>query len=169
MTLKRINEQNTLFWRVQSEVTSKYASDKTLFNLAKKEMDSEIVRGVSLRERKPLDLLLADFAGAKSDLQPDFQAEFSRKGGKARKGDALQGLIEEIARRRPAIIPAQLLVELEGPEAAGVVTHVESEAEVLAGKGRKIHYVDDDGRPKTASVSGLRYRLARAKEKIRVQ
>jgi len=165
VTLKRINEQNTLFWREQSELTLKRLSDKTLFDWAKKEMDSEILRGVSARERKTLEQLLADLAGAKSDFQPDFLADFSRRGGKASKRDALQVLIGDIRNRRPTITPGQLLCELEGDSGTGVVTRIESQADVLAGESRKIHYEDDDGRRKTASVSGLRYRLARARKK----
>jgi hypothetical protein len=159
LALKELNERNILFWHARSELTLKHLSDESVFSLAQKDMDSQATRGVPLRSRKSLEQVLADFADAKHA----FQADFSRKGGKARKCDALNDLIEGIAKRRPAITAGQLLLKLAGDSGAGVVTRVESPADVRADEGRQIHYVDDDGRPKTASVSGLKWRLARAK------
>jgi len=165
IALTELNERNVLFWHTRSEMTLKHLSDESIFSLAKKDMDSEAFRGVPLRSRKSLEQALADFANAKHG----FQADFSRKGGKARKCDAFNDLIEEIANRRPAITAGQLLWELKGASGAGVVTRVESVADVRADEGRQIHYVDNDGRPKTASVSGLKWRLARAKGKMRMR
>jgi hypothetical protein len=161
-SLKQINEQNTLFWSEQSELILKQVSDETVFKLATKDMAYEALIGIPVRFRKSFEKAVFDAENNKSTVQ----ADFSRKGGRARKSGALRDLILEILRRRPAITPGQLLFELEGPAGAGVVTHIESEADVRAGETRKIHYVDYDGRPKTASVSGLKYCLARAKGKI---
>jgi hypothetical protein len=160
--LEQINEQNTLFWREQSELILKQVSDETVFTFAIKDMAYEALIGIPVRFRKSFEKAVFDAANNKSTVQ----ADFSRKGGKARKSDALQALIEDIVRRRPAITAGQLLWELEGAAGAGIVTSVESEVEVLASEGRKVHFVNYDGRPKTASVSGLKYRLARAKGKI---
>jgi hypothetical protein len=164
LALKELNERNTIFWRLQSELTLKQLSNETIFNLAKNDMDSEVTRGVPLRSRKTLGQALADVVGARKV----FQAAFSRKGGRARKSDALQDLIAEIVSRRPAITVGQLLWELEGASGAGIVTRIESQAEVRAGEARRIHFMNYDERPKTASVSGLKYRLLRAKRKIRM-
>jgi hypothetical protein len=162
LALKELNERNTIFWRMQSELTLKQLSDETLFSWAKNDMDSEVARDIPLRSRKTVEKALADAADAKSL----FQADFSRRGGMARKSDALQDLIAEIVRRRPAITAGQLLWELEGVSGAGIATRVESQANVLAGEARKIHFINYDERPKTASVSGLKFRLARAKRKM---
>jgi hypothetical protein len=161
LSIRRVNERNTTFWHMQSALTLKQVSDETVFERAKNDMDSEVARAVPLRSRKTLEQALADVVGARKV----FQADFSRRGGRARKSDALQGLILEIARRRPAITVGQLLWELKGVSGAEIIIRVESEADVLAGEGRKIHFMDYDERPKTASLSGLKYRLARAKKK----
>ena len=52
LALKELNERNTIFWRMQSELTLKQLSNETIFNLAKNDMDSEVTRGVPLRSRK---------------------------------------------------------------------------------------------------------------------
>jgi hypothetical protein len=160
-TLKRINEKNTKFWRKQSKLTLRQLSDETVFKSATKNMAYEVLIGIPVRFRASFEKAVFDAAHNKRAVQ----ADFSRKGGRARKGDALQDSILEIVRHRPAITPGQLLFELAGALGAGVVTRVEKQVDVLAGEVRKIHYEDDDGRRKTASVSGLRYRLARAKKK----
>jgi hypothetical protein len=165
LTLKQINEQNTLFWSEQSELTLKQVSDETVFKLATKDMAYEALIGIPVKSRKSFEKAVLDAANNKSTVQ----ADFSRKGGKARKSDALQDLICEIARRRPRITAGPLLWELQGAAGAGIVTSLDSELDVLASEGRKIHYVDYDGRSKTASVSGLKWRLARAKQKIGMQ
>ncbi len=160
-----MNKRNAIFWRTQSALVLERLSHEALFKLAQNDMNSEAEREVSVRSRKTLEKALADAADARNVIQ----ADFSRKGGKAHKSNALQDLIVDIVRRRPAITAGQLLWELQGAAGAGVVTRVESEAEALAGEGRKIHYVDYDEQEKTASVSGLKWRLARAKRKIEAQ
>jgi hypothetical protein len=162
LAIRRVNERNSLFWLTRSELTLKHISDPMIFRLSTNHMISEAARGIPVKLRKSLEEELADAADDKRILQ----ADFSRKGGKARKSDALQDLILEIVRGRPAITAGQLLWELEGVSGAGIATRVESQANVLAGEARKIHFINYDERPKTASVSGLKFRLARAKRKM---
>ena len=93
------------------------------------------------------------------------QSAFSRKGGRAHKCDALQDLIREIVLGQPHITAGQLLRVLRGSPGAGVVVSIDEESDVLAGEARMIHFVDDNGTSKTASISGLKDRLSRAKKK----
>ena len=158
---KELNERNTIFWRMQSTLALEQLSDQTVFALANNDMNSEAAREVPLRSRKTIEKALADATATMRICQ----SNFSRKGGRARKSDALQDLVAAIVSRRPGITAGQLLWELKGASGAGIIIRVESEADVLADEGAKIHFVDHDERPKTASVSGLKYRLARAKKK----
>ena len=91
----------------------------------------------------------------------------ARKGGKAPKGDALQELILAIVRKDPRISEKQLLDMLAGEAGADVVTSIDEPSNLLAGDTPCIHFDNDDGRPKIASVQGLKDRLSRAKRKIK--
>jgi len=89
-------------------------------------------------------------------------------GGKAKKPNALQGVIEEIVREDPNITEPQLPEKLAGDAGAGVVEKIDKPSDrVLECDPLYIHYFDEDGRPRTAPLGGLKDRLFRAKRKIR--
>jgi hypothetical protein len=140
-------------------------ADRVLFDTATRRMDSEADRSVSIRARKSLEQTLAD---VENDRRI-FHNEFSRKGGRARKSDALQRVIEEIVRENPIITQNELLHTLGRKEGDGVVISIDSESAVLDGDRRNIRFHDHEGRLKTASVGGLKDRLSRAKRKIRAK
>jgi|CZKC01.1.fsa_nt_gi hypothetical protein len=90
--------------------------------------------------------------------------DFSRRGGKTRRSDALQKLIEEIVRANPNITERELFHKLNQHAGEGVIESVDSESAMQAGDRRNIHFYDHDERLKTASVDGLKDRLSRAKK-----
>jgi len=137
-------------------------SDDAIFNLAMKDMRSEIARAVPVRSQKSFEQALEDAEGARSIVQ----SAFSRRGGKMPKSDALQDLIREVAFWDPGITVRQLLRELMRRQGEGVVVSIEGKCQTLAGEGRRIHFEDHNGTSKTAPVSGLKDRLSRAKKKI---
>jgi hypothetical protein len=137
-------------------------SDEMIFNLANNDMCSEIARGVSLKSRKSFEKALDDAEDTKRVLQ----ASFARKGGKACRSDALQELMIRIVRNKPQITTGQLLRELAGKPGEGTITRIDCESDVLADGPREIHYIDHDGRPKSASIPGLKDRLSRIKAKL---
>lgn len=126
-------------------------------------MNYEILRGVPVKSRKSLEQALADAAGAK-DV---FHADLSRMGGRAHKSDALQDLILELVGEDQDITESELLDKLKGEAGAGVVTSIDAPSELRSGDIQCIHFVNDDEKPKRASVYGLKDRLSRAKIKIK--
>jgi hypothetical protein len=165
LTTKDLNEQNRRFWQTQSDLLEKRMSDELLFNVATMDMRSETLRQVPIYSQKTLEQALADAEKTKNT----FQSDFSRKGGKAPKCDALQSLIRRIVHRKPNINNQQLLYRLKKEIGEGTVVSIEGKSEVLADGIRKIHFQDRDGTPKTASLSGLKDRLSRVKKNIRAK
>lgn|ERR1700732_84407 len=162
LTLREINEQNHRFWSVRSEICERRASDESLCDIALESIHSEIVRGIPVRSQKSFDQALADAEMAMKTLQ----SGFARKGGRPTGCDALQDVIEEIVEENPKIRLRQLRGELDGDHGAGTITSIDEEADVKADEPRMIHFVDDDGTPRTAPLSGLKDRLYRAKIKL---
>ena len=163
LTPAMLNERNARIWAEQKILLEQRISDPVLYDLAKRDMDFEAARGVPIKQQKTIEQALADAAHARSTVR----AELSRKGGMAPKSDALQELILEIVRTDPNISEKELLAMLEGEAGAGVVTSIDEPFESLGGDTPCIHFVEDDGRSKTASVPGLKDRLSRAKAKLK--
>jgi hypothetical protein len=176
LTLKNLNRLNKRFWRKECKSRDRRISDPAIYASAIASMDSEYVRGIPLKNRMTLELALARAEEDKIRFQqaePEREAAeraalsaFSQKGGKAPRENALNGLIQKLAPKVPKITVRQLLRQLELQVGQGTIVSIESESQVLEGDVRKIHYVDKDGKPKTASVAGLKDRLARVKQKI---
>jgi len=162
LTTEGLNEQNRRFWQTQSDLLDKRMSDELLFNVATMDMRSETLRQVPIYSQKTLEQALADA----ERLRNAFQSDFSRKGGSAPRCDALQSLIEAIVVENPKITQGQLMRELRRDRAVGIVTSIDEKSDALADGAKEIHFVDEDGTPKAASVSGLKDRLSRAKRKI---
>ena len=177
---RQLNELNRQFWAQQSELTERRCSDPILYAIATASMDSEVIIGVPLKLRKTLDLALAEAADEKIRLPSDSQfigpraskedslRDFCRKGGKALKGDTLSRLIEDLVRRDPTINKKALLIELQRQTNLddSIVISIDEEADVLAGDVRKIAFEDRNENQKSAPISGLKNRLARARAKI---
>ncbi len=161
-TPQEINRRNQEFWPPQSQLRDRRMSDEVLFETATADMQSETLR-VPIKCQKSLEQALADAEKSKST----FQTAFSRKGGRAPKCDPLQGLIREIVLAKPKITQGQLLRELKSNRVAGVISKIDEQSDVKADEPKMIHFVEDDGTPKTARVSGLKDRLSRAKKNIR--
>lgn len=161
LTAQDLNEQNRRFWSIQSELLDKRMSDELLYTIATMDVCSETLRQVPIYSQKSLEQALADAEKIKSACQ----TAFSRKGGSTPRCDALQGLIEEIVREKMKITQGQLLRELKGARGAGTVIPDEK-VDRVPDSGNWIHFVDEKGKPKQASTSGLKDRLSRAKRKI---
>jgi hypothetical protein len=178
ITPRELNELHRQFWARQSKLTDKRISDPFLYASATASMHSEAIREVPLKNRKTLELALAEAESEKvrfqnkghfregwSTEQGSLQ-EFSRKGGRARKGDLLSKLIEALVRANPTMNERTLFLCLKRQIGEGVILSIDTDSSVVAGNVRVITFEDKDGRRKTASVSGLKDRLARTKAKI---
>ena len=162
MTLRMLNERNREFWRIQNQLADQRMSDEAVLRVAVNDVCSQTSRGIPVPWQKNFEVALADAEMAKHI----FQEEHSRKGGRASRSDALQGLIGQIVLPNRNICQARLLRMLGGEAGVGVVTSIDEESSLLEGDIRSIHFVDYDGRPKKASVYGLKDRLSREKRKI---
>jgi hypothetical protein len=163
VALQRLNERNQQFWNEQSKLMGERISNPALYKIAMDDMNFEILRGVPVKLRKSLERALADAAGAKGV----FHANLSRMGGRARKSDALQDLILELVGEDLDMTESELLDKLKVEAGAGVVISIDEPSDLLADDIQYIHFVNDDERPKRASVYGLKDRLSRAKTKIK--
>jgi hypothetical protein len=149
-------------------------SDPAIRTSAFSSMDSEIERGTPVKNRMSLELALARAEEDKirfRQAEPEREAAdraalsaFSQKGGQAPRENALNNLIQELALKTPKIKVGQLLRQLERQVGQGTIVSIDAESQVLAGD-RRIHFIDENGKPKTASVTGLKDRLSRLRQK----
>jgi len=158
-SLRMMNLRNAEFWKSQKELTFNLAADPVICERAIARMRSEMDRNVPLKARMTFESALAEVV----DTNKALQRQRSARGGKASKKDALQRLVEEIVERTPNINKVQLVYRLKGEDGAGIVISIDEQQEAIAG-APMIHFVEPDGKPQTAPLSGLKHRLARAKK-----
>jgi hypothetical protein len=161
-SLQEINQQHESFHRQQSILRDERLQDAFLYKSAMRLMNSEMRRGVPLKFCTSLEAALAD---AETE-RIRFRKELAREGGVAPKADALSVLIETIVMREPEITAKRLLSLLKRLIGEGVIVSIDTEERVVEGDVRRIHFEESDGKEKSASVRGLKDRLARAKAKI---
>jgi hypothetical protein len=135
-------------------------ANEAIFEIAMNDLRSESIRSVPIRVQKTLEQAFADAENAKRL----FQSAFSRKGGRTRRTDALQGLILEFVRQNPKIAEKELLIKLKTQVGEGTISSIDFECDSLADEVGKIHFMDIDEKPKTGSLNGLKDRLGRAKK-----
>lgn len=156
-----LNERNARFWLEQSQLRDRRLSDAALAAVAMRRVHSEAATGVPIRWHASLEQALAEAETEKEIIL----RELARKAGRAREADALQQLIREIVKQAPKITQSRLLYVLAGERGAGVVTAIDGPGKGLAGV-REIHFTDDNGNQRAASLSGLKDRLYRAKKRF---
>ncbi len=161
LSVAEINERSSKFWARECKLTEQRASNKTVCRLALRELNSNISKGKF--KEVSFEVCLANA----EEIAKIVYEEAARKRGESLRKDTLQNLIENIVAKNPRIRERQLLKKLAGDEGAGVVAAIDKASDCLTGEGRLIHYFNDAGRPKTASVRGLKDRLSKFKAKIK--
>ena len=156
--LREINVRIQEFWEEQNSLRETRMSDTAIFQTAMEDLESEQLRQVPVYPRKSWEKALEDAARTKQryDAQSNcqFQIEFSRKGGKAPKPDALQQFIMDSVRKNPDLTEPELLKLLkENRRMFGV-----NEEEICFDKPNRAL--------KSVPLSALKDRLCRAKKKI---
>jgi hypothetical protein len=129
-----MNRRHREFWDVESQVFERRLADPQLVAAATEDMNSEILRRVPIYSRKTMELAFEDAEKRRAKIR----SGDGSKGGRPRRGDALQGLIEEIVSARPAIV-----IEIEDD---------------------KIWFSDARDASRSAPISGLKNRLTRARK-----
>ena len=150
------------FWARESELARTRASDPATCRLALREFDRMISEG-KFREAS-FEVSLRNGEENKSIVLQ----ELSRKGGSTPRQDALNDLIQSKLIETPEATASEVLAWLGGEDGAGVVIRIESPPESPAGEAY-IHYRNDDGSEKSASVRGLKDRLSKIRRKMKIE
>jgi hypothetical protein len=159
--IAKINELSGQFWLKESELLILRMQDETLHKVAMEELSAQQVKPVAHRDS-------LERIGARAERSRTiFQGDFSRKGGRAAKTDALQLLIIEIVRGQTDVTGRELLRKLRemAKEGHEVVIRIDEKPQLLCDQAPQVHF-KGRGTDKTAPVSGLKDRLSRAKKKI---
>jgi hypothetical protein len=151
ITISEINERNRRFWDEQSELRNRRIADKAVREAAFARFFDEQARGVPVRNQTTIEKFLADAEADKGR----FLSQLGRKGGRAKRLDALQQAILDLVRSRPGITEANLRDLLTRERFPGVIEDVDE---------ANICFVQPDGRMKESPLSGLKHRLSRAKK-----
>jgi hypothetical protein len=149
--LVELNRRNRKFWEAQNELTEALIADEEILASALEVLTFEQLRHVPVYFQVPFEYALLEADKAKKR----FLKQRSRKGGKAKKTDALQELIVGIVRRRPNITERQLLELFQ--QCPAPIEVIDRDF---------ISFRFHDGRPAEAPVSGLKHRLSRAKKSL---
>lgn len=128
-------------------------ADDAIRDTAFENLAAETQKRVSL----PLQTSLYDALAAAERVGQRFVSQHSRKGGRARKTDTLQELIEQLVRRNPTITEPELLKALRRHQPIEPIQDIE---------GKVVFFTTHDGRTKQAKLSGLKDRLRRAKQRL---
>jgi hypothetical protein len=167
---RKLREVQRTFWAGQSALLLERMSNEGLSAIGMNALAVDEMLNYPIRFRRPLEQILTDAAQTMEEEEQEGKqkrailAEFSRKGGRAKKSDVLQRLIETIVARKPNITEAELLQKLKSEENSANFSVMDDPD--LEEDPKEISYVNN-GRPKDVPLSGLKDRLCRAKKKFR--
>ena len=148
-----MNQHHSEFWAVEMRKLERRVADAQLVALATEDMASETVRGIPMYYRKTMERAYEDAERRRAAIR----REDGSQGGRPPSGDALQHLIEEIVAGRPTISALALLARLGDLQHQGVIEDIDD--------GR-VWFVDARGAGSSASISGLKDRLTRARKSV---
>lgn len=152
VTLEEVNECNRRFWDDQNLLLRQRMASGAALDAALDVLRAEQIGGVPIRLQTSLYKALEDA----ERTGKRFLTEHASKGGRAKKLDALQILIERIVVREPSISVRQLEQQLEAYQGIDVIDDIEDGS---------IWFTNGDSL-KEAKLSGLKDRLSRAKRKL---
>src|SRR5665213_566659 len=119
-TIAELNERARAFWAAETALMEKRMADKTLRDLAFETTNAELIRGVPIFYRTTLESGLFDAEKKRNR----FSKNFSQKGGKAKKTDALQELITALVSKTPGIFAKILEKQIRAEESLGIIEEV---------------------------------------------
>ena len=136
-------------------------ADEEILAVARERLASEDQKHVPLYFRTTFEAALADADRDKrrylAKAEERLLSQRGRKGGQAKKTDALQTFIIEIARQCPEVTCPLLLARLRDQAPIPPIIEVD---------GDTIYFTSRGGREGTAKISGLKDRLSRAKKTL---
>jgi hypothetical protein len=103
-TISEINERHRQFWKEQIPLCDRRIADEAIRETAFARLSDEQVRGIPGYYQAPIEKLLEDAERDKAR----FLSQQGRKGGQAKKPDALQQAILHVVRSHTDITEAKL-------------------------------------------------------------
>jgi hypothetical protein len=159
-----INAINADFWAKQAARQERQLTDENLTEEAYSDLREQAELGVPFRQQRSYGALLDKaerrYMAHRERLLQEVRRENGRQGGKARKPDPLQAVIQKIVERNPTIDCPTLLELLQNKRGIGVIQDVD---------GEDIYFTDANNQSKSTKVTSLKDRLHRAKKKIESQ
>ncbi len=149
------NARNRVFWEERNKEFWRQLGHSFIVEQVMKDVQRDIDRHVPVGFR----LSMEDLAELNEERLKDTQRYSARRGGLAKKTDALQQRIIELVRGNPQLTSAGVLAKLrdtQGP--AGVVCDVTEQ---------HISIERSDGRIEDVPISGLKDRVSRARKALR--
>jgi len=163
-TLAEIKVIHREFWRGRAERQERQLADEDLVKEAFADLLELAELKVPFHKLRSFDMLLDRTEKRLTDHRARFLGEVrqenGRRGGKARKSDALQRLIDEIVARTPTIDCSTLLQRLKIREKLGIIEDIDED---------EISFSAANGRSKSIRVTSLKDRLYRARKKVESQ
>lgn len=150
--IARINERNRAWAAEQAIFMEKWLKDPVLLQAAIAGVRREQDRFVPVYNQLPFEAHLAIAA----DIKAHVLKSRAKRGGSAKKADALQQLIEKLVGRNPDLSERDLGARLNRETYPTVIEDVDEDT---------IYYKGKKGALKEAPLSGLKDRLSRAKKK----
>src|SRR5690348_14528528 len=153
--LRKMNQQNREFWAREIPQLPARMSDAALREIALKFMQAEQLYLPAYYQTE-----LSEWVTKAEMARRIILSHQATKGGSVKKADKLQQAIEQIVRRRPAITVQELTRMLTRERFPDLIQDVEDE---------RIYFPRNDPNAplKSASISGLKDRLWRAKRALK--
>ena len=158
-----LNRINAEFWEVESKNLEERMKDPVLREAAFARLRSERMRGVTVKEQITLDGALAaeEQTALKSadHIEARVVSRRARRAGSVAKVDGLQGFINSIVEKRPKITVPELLDKIRAEVGSG--------GPIVDLDKTSIWFVGAHDQSRSATISGLKDRLSRAKRKMK--
>jgi hypothetical protein len=168
--LVAFNQMNRAFWDDQKRLMDHRMADRAILETAIEAIASEAKRDVSIRSRMSFAKALEDAERGKLR----FIRQQARSGGKASKTDSLQRTIIDIVRQNSEMTCEALLTELRHRQGNGIIddideTHIYFRHTDATEPSRRRTSTEKLVKSNSAPISGLKHRLSRARNKIRME
>jgi hypothetical protein len=158
-----VNRINAEFWEVESKKLEERMKDPVLREAAFARLRSETMRGVCVKKQMTLDGALAaeEQTALKSadHIEARVVSRRARRAGSSEKVDALQSFINSVVEKRPKITGPELLDKIRAEVGTG--------GPIVDLDETSIWFVGAHDQSRSATISGLKDRLSRAKRKTK--
>jgi hypothetical protein len=157
ITAEEMNRRNKVFWARENSLMQERLGRPELLALALKYMADEASRLIPMKHRMGLEQSLQLAEESSDILLKSVHVAAARRAGSAPKADALQMFIKQLVLQRPSLSLSELTKVLEAQQGLGFIEDFDKD---------EISFVGGRKGSKSASRSGLKDRLSRAKHAV---